>query len=143
MNAISVLLVDDNSTFLRVLTDFLEDHHGDEVAVIGTASGSEDGLAQARVLQPQVVLLDLAMPDLTGLKAIPRLRRMLPDVGIIALTLLDPVGYRQATLEAGADEFVSKTSLATDLMPAIRRVAEARATRTILQDPRGREGDGR
>jgi len=62
------------------------------------------------------------MPGLPGLKAIPLLRGALPNLGIIALTLMEPNGYRQAALAAGADEFVSKATLATDLHPAIRRV---------------------
>ncbi len=142
MSPISVLLVDDNSTFLGILKDFLQDH-GDEVSVVGTASGSEEGLASARTLRPQAVVLDLAMPNLTGLKAIPRFRHMLPDVGIIALSLLDPKTYRQAAVEAGADEFVSKTELTTDLVPAIRRVALAGDTRQYHVGKSSREGDQR
>lgn len=143
MMPISVLLVDDNSTFLRILQEFLQQHHQSEVTVVGTANGSEEGLAQARALQPQTVLLDLAMPNLTGLKAIPRLRRILPDVGIIALTLLDPTRYRQAALDAGADEFVSKTDLTTALVPAITRVALAGTPRQAHRSKSAREGDQR
>jgi len=54
---------------------------------------------------------------------------MLPKVGIIALTVLDTNGYRQAALAAGADDFVAKASLDTDLLPAIRRVAQADPSR--------------
>ncbi|NIO68874.1 MAG: hypothetical protein GTN71_07505 [Anaerolineae bacterium] len=53
------------------------------------------------------------------------LQAMLPEVGIIALTVLDIESYRQAALAAGVNDFVSKTSLSTDLLPAIRRVAQA------------------
>jgi CheY-like chemotaxis protein len=52
------------------------------------------------------------MPGLTGLETIPRLRNMLPGVGIIALTLLKGNAYRQAALAAGADDLVRKTELA-------------------------------
>lgn len=120
MNSISVLLVDDNPTFLRVTTQFLEAH--DDVVVVGTADRGEKALSQAKDLQPQVVLIDLAMPGLTGLQTIPRLRRMLPDMGIIALTVMNTNGFRQAALAAGADIFVPKAAMRTDLMPAIRRV---------------------
>jgi len=64
------------------------------------------------------------MPGLSGLETIPRLRAMLPEVSIIALTLLDAKVYRQAALAAGADDFVPKANLSTDLLPAIRRVAK-------------------
>jgi DNA-binding NarL/FixJ family response regulator len=122
MDPVSVLLVDDNPTFLRIATRFLQEHYRDEVVVVGTAGGGQEALIKARDLRPQVILLDLAMPDLPGLEAIPRLRAALPEMGIIALTVHNSNGYRQAALAAGADEFVSKANLSTDLLPAIRRV---------------------
>jgi DNA-binding NarL/FixJ family response regulator len=70
-------------------------------------------------------VIDLAMPSLSGLETIPRLRAVLPEVGIIALTVLDTNGYREAALAAGANDFVAKASLDTDLLLAIRRVAQA------------------
>jgi len=143
MSRTSLLLVDDNATYLQILTDFLETDYKAEVAVVGTGTGGEEGLARARALRPQVVLLDLAMPNLTGLKVIPRLRHMLPKVGVIALTLLDPNSYRQAALDAGADAFVCKTDIASDLLPAIRRVAQARATRQTAVKQRARKQRGR
>ncbi len=144
MKPIPVLLVDDNSTFVEILRGFIQEHYRDEVTVVGTANEAEQGLAYARALRPEAVLLDLAMPNLPGLKAIPRLRRILPEAGIIALTLLDPANYRQAALEAGADEFVCKATLTTDLLPAIRRVARGGASRHTPGDvsaPKGPEAD--
>ena len=127
MRPISILLVDDNPSFLRIATRFLQEH--DDVVVVGTGGGGEEALALAQDLQPDIVLIDLAMPGLTGLATIPLLRVMLPKVGIIALTVLDTNGYRQAALAAGADDFVAKASLDTDLLPAIRRVAQADPSR--------------
>jgi DNA-binding NarL/FixJ family response regulator len=123
MNPISVLLVDDNPRFLRIATRFLQEH--DDVVVVGAAGGGEEALTLAQELQPDIVLIDLAMPGLSGLETIPRLQAMLPKVGIIALTVLDTDSYRQAALAAGADDFVPKPGLNTDLLPAIRRVAQA------------------
>jgi DNA-binding NarL/FixJ family response regulator len=131
MKPISVLLVDDNPGFLRIATRFLEQH--DDVVVVGAAGGGEEALALAQDLEPDIVLVDLAMPGLSGLETIPRLRAMLPGVGIIALTMLDTNSYRQAALAAEANDFVPKASLDTDLVPAIRRVAEGEA---------GRQGGG-
>ena len=124
MNPMAVLLVDDNPTFLRILKRFLEEQGRGEVEITGTAAGGKEALTTAAALRPDLVLLDLAMPDLHGLEVIPRLRRLLPDTGIIALTLMNPESYRQAVLTAGADEFVAKATLDTDLLPAIRRVSE-------------------
>jgi len=133
MKPIAVLLVDDNATFLRIATRFLQDH--DDVVVVGVAGGGEEGLAQAQDLQPDIVLVDLAMPGLSGLEMIPRLRATLPEVGIIALTVLDTNSYRQAALAAGADDFVSKATLNTTLLPAIRQAAQAAQPR---QRPAGK-----
>jgi DNA-binding NarL/FixJ family response regulator len=127
MKPISILLVDDNPSFLRIATRFLQEH--DDVVVVGTAGGGEEALALAQDLQPDIVLIDLAMPDLSGLATIPLLRIVLPEVGIIALTVLDTNGYRQAALAAGANDFVPKASLDTDLLSAIRRVAQADPSR--------------
>jgi DNA-binding NarL/FixJ family response regulator len=123
MKPISVLLVDDNPAFLRLITRFLQEH--DDVVVVGAAGGGEEALALAQDLQPDVVLIDLAMPGLSGLEAIPRLRAVLPAAGIIALTVLNTNSYLQASLEAGANDFVAKASLNTDLLPAIRRIAQS------------------
>ncbi len=119
---LSLLLADDNPTFLRILRRFIEAQDGTSVQVMGTAAGGAEALVMAAVLRPQLVVTDLAMPDIHGLELLPRLRRLLPEAGIIALTLLSPE-YRATALAAGADEFVAKTSLDRDLLPAIQRLA--------------------
>ena len=126
MGSISMLLVDDNATFLRILARFLQEQSQADIVVVGSVVRGRDAVAQALVRQPQVILLDLDMPDLSGLEMLPQLRERMPEVIIIALTLLDPASYRQAALAAGADEYVSKASLEADLLPAIRRLASAR-----------------
>jgi DNA-binding NarL/FixJ family response regulator len=122
MKPISVLLVDDNPAFLHIATRFLQQHH--DIVVVGAAGGGQEALALAQELQPDIVVIDLAMPGLSGLETIPRLRAVLPEVGIIALTVLDTNGYREAALAASANDFVPKATLDTDLLPAIRRVAQ-------------------
>jgi len=124
---IRVLLVDDSEAFRRVATDFMQRHH--ELTVVGVACEDEEALVQAQVLGPQVILIGLDTPGPTGLKTISRLREVLPDVGIIALTLLEGDAYRQAALAAGADDLVRKAELVTDLLPAIRRVTQAKRSR--------------
>ncbi len=139
LRPMTLLLVDDNPRFLRILERFLDGLGGEEISVIGTAAGGQEALAKARALRPDVILLDLAMPDTHGLDVIPRLRRILPEVGIIALTLLNPESYREAALGAGADGFVTKASLDADLLPAIRRLTE---TRRVARSPKGSAGRG-
>jgi DNA-binding NarL/FixJ family response regulator len=126
MSRISVLLIDDNPVFLSIATQFLQAH--DDLMVIGAVTGGEEALLQAQGLRPDVVLVDLAMPDLPGLEIIPRLRSVLPEAGVIALTTYDDDAYRRAALDAGANEFVSKTDMGSELLPAIRLTAGAGRT---------------
>jgi two-component system nitrate/nitrite response regulator NarL len=123
---ISVLLVDDNPPFVRVATRFLA-RRADDVRLVGTAKDAEEALAQTQALEPQVVLLDLGLPGISGLDVIPRLRELAPEVGIVVLTLSEPETHEQACLEAGAHEFVYKPTLVTQLIPAVQRAAEAGA----------------
>jgi DNA-binding NarL/FixJ family response regulator len=119
---IRVLLVAANRAFLHVTTRFLKRH--DELIVVGAIDRGEDALTQAKELRPQVVVLDLDTPGQAGLAAVHCLRTMLPQVAIIALSLLDAEGYGQAVLAAGADEFVTKVALSTQLLPAIQRAKQ-------------------
>ena len=137
MEPISVLLVDDNPAFLRTAARFLQHH--DEIVLVGTAAGGKEGFEQCQKLKPDIVLVDLCMTDLPGLELIPQLRAALPRIGIIALTTMDVDAYRQAALAAGADDFVTKESITTDLLPAIRRVAETHQADGIGKTPRRKD----
>ena len=120
---LSVLLVDDNPHFLRVLDGFLSAHGDGDVRVVGSVVGGRGAVTQAERLQPDVILVDLKMPDVSGFELLPQLRRTLPDAILIALSLRDPDDCREDTLAAGADTFVSKASLECDLIPTIQRLA--------------------
>ena len=117
---IRVLLVDDNTDFLKAAVDFLRRRQ--ELVLVGATDGGEQALAQAPILRPHVILIDLEMPGLADSKTIPLLRSILPGVGIVALTLLDSRPYRKAALDAGAHAVVSKARLVSDLLPAIQRL---------------------
>jgi two-component system response regulator NreC len=120
MGFMSLLLVDDNSLFLRIATRFLEGFP--ELELLGSAATADEAQEKVVALQPDIVLMDLNLPGLTGLKLIPRLRELRPAVKVIVLTLWDSDIYRQAALAAGADEFVSKAQINATLVPAIRRL---------------------
>ncbi|MBN1314760.1 MAG: response regulator transcription factor [Anaerolineales bacterium] len=117
---IRTLLVDDNQVFSQAANNFVKRHQ--ELTLIGAFPNTEKALASVEALQPHVVLLDLDMPGHAGLETIHRLRDLLPQVGIIVLTLLKGESFRQAALAAGAHDYVPKVTMVTDLMPAIRRV---------------------
>lgn len=116
---ISVLIMDDNPTFLRLALLILSQHP--EVKIVGTILGGKDGLEIADRLKPDVALIDLVMPDVSGIEVISHLRETVPETGIVALTLFYEEGYREAALQAGADDFVRKDHISTELLPAIQR----------------------
>jgi len=124
--AVSLLIIDDNENFLKTISAYLVEHHAREIHVLGTARSGRQGINLAQQLHPQVVLLDLKMPEMHGFDVIPQLRRALPEVKIITTTLLsaeifEQSGeiYRQANAAAGADAFIPKHHLTTDLIPTI------------------------
>ena len=97
----------------------------DDVVLVGAVEGGRAALAQAQELRPEVMLIDLAMPDMPGLELIARLRAADLETRIIALTMLDTEEFRKAALAAGADDFVPKDAVTTELLPAIRRLGRA------------------
>jgi DNA-binding NarL/FixJ family response regulator len=129
--------VDDNLTFLRLAASYLA--HFSELNIVATADNGQDGFTKALSLHPQVILLDLVMPGLSGLQLIPRLRAAVSGVGIIVLTSHSPTSYKQAVLAAGADEFVRKADIDEQLLPAIRRVVEANQIHEIKGQIKGED----
>ena len=123
MAKISVLLVDDNPTFLHCATRFLQKRK--DIVVVGTSCGGKGAVALVQDVRPDVALIDLSMSDLPGLELIPLLRCAQPQLGIIALTLMDTDDYRKAALAAGADDFVSKNTMNIDLLPAIQKITQS------------------
>jgi DNA-binding NarL/FixJ family response regulator len=135
VTSVSVMLVDDNAMFAHLAARYLAECSQGEVVVTGVAYSAEEALDLAPGLEPQVILLDLVMPGMTGLEAIPYLRVLLPKAAVIVLTSYHDRAYKEAALAAGAHDFVSKRSMDTDLLPAIRRVVQAELLaekRTIL-----------
>ena len=130
---VSVLLVDDNPAFLRTATFFLE--QCGEMTVVGAVTDGQEALDRVHDLDPDIVLLDLVMPGMTGWQVIARLRAERPEIGIIAMSVWEIDSYRQAAIEAGADEFVSKAVISTELMPAIWRVLQMVQSRRKVASP--------
>jgi DNA-binding NarL/FixJ family response regulator len=120
MDPIRVLLIGDNQPLLDLIRLFLE-QHGD-VVIVGMCADPRAELVQAPRYQPQVVVCDLGTPGLTGLETISGLHRMMPEVAIIATTLLRANGYQEVALSAGADAVIPQAELNIHLLPAVERV---------------------
>lgn len=118
---ISVLLVDSHADFRRIATRFLEQDQ--DIVVVGLLAIDGDLLQTVRQVNPKIVLLDLGISAPSRLETIRQLRRAIPQSRVIALTLFDAEGYREAVLAAGADDFIIKDALHHALLPAIHRVA--------------------
>ena len=118
-----VVIVDDNRELLRSAATFLRARG---LPVVGTFADARTALAETPTLDPDVAVVDLRMPGISGLEAIGRFRDALPLLGIVVLTLVVASGYRRLAFAAGADEFVDKARFDTDLIPAIVRAARAR-----------------
>ena len=119
----SVLLVDDNPHFLQSLDRFLAVHGEAGAQVVGTVVGGRDAVGRAARLRPDVILVDLKTPDISGIELLPQLRRALPNAILIVLSLTEPAECEEGARAAGADAFVSTARLECDLIPTIQRFA--------------------
>jgi len=118
---IRVLLVDDHAMVRRGMRDFLSLH--DDIEVVGEAADGAAGVEQAKALQPDIVVMDLMMPNLDGIEATGRIKAALPDVEVIALTSFIEESRVVAAIEAGASGFLLKDAEADELAAAIRSAA--------------------
>ena len=115
---IRVLLVDDHAMVRRGLRSFLE--LLDDVEIVGEAENGREGIEAVRALGPDVVLMDLLMPELDGIGATEAIRAEHPEVEIVALTSFIEESRVTAALEAGASGFLLKDADADDVAAAIR-----------------------
>jgi DNA-binding NarL/FixJ family response regulator len=115
---IRVLLVDDHAMVRRGLRGFLE--LLDDIEIVGEADNGRHAVEASAALAPDVVLMDLMMPELDGIGAIEEIRRAQPEVEIVALTSFIEEARVTAALEAGASGFILKDADADDVAGAIR-----------------------
>ena len=101
-----VLLVDDAEDIRMLLRMAMKKHGG--LTVVGEAADGVEAVQQASELQPDLVLLDLAMPRMDGLEALPLIRAAVPDVRVIVLSGFNQSALADKAIEAGADHYVAK-----------------------------------
>ena len=118
---IKVVLADDHEMLRDKIREFLAGQDGMEV--VGEAVDGESALEQARLLQPDVVVMDISMPGGGGVTATRKIRAELPGVQVVALSLYSERVYVRAMLDAGASGYVVKDSIVRDLVPAIQSIA--------------------
>ncbi len=120
MEQIQLLIADDNEPFRRGLRAMLRSEL--DILLIGEASDGMAAVAQAESLQPDVVLMDLQMPSMSGLEATRRILSTSPHIRVLVLTMSDDDESVFAALRLGARGYLLKGTLKADMLRAIRAV---------------------
>jgi DNA-binding NarL/FixJ family response regulator len=121
MTKLRVFLADDHAVVREGLKSLINAQA--DMEVIGEAGDGRTACEQVLPLRPDVVVLDVSMPEMTGAQATERLRLECPEVKVLALTVHEDKGYLRQLLEAGAVGYVLKRAAAEELIRAIRTVA--------------------
>jgi DNA-binding NarL/FixJ family response regulator len=112
-----ILIADDSSTVRRILKMFLQDRK--DIKVCGEAANGYEAVEKARLLRPDLVLLDLAMPEMNGAEAASVLKKLMPHVPIIVFTMFSENIGRSLTSAIGVDMVLSKPDGMRALVEAI------------------------
>lgn len=138
MSKLKVLLADDHGIVRKGLRFILE--REGEVEVVGEASDGREALKLAEELNPDVVVMDVAMPNLNGIQAAAQLVKKNPKIGIIMLSMYSDEAYLVRALSAGAKGYLLKDSAETDLLRAVESVSQGKPffspaiAQTLLED---------
>jgi PAS domain S-box-containing protein len=115
---IRVLLVDDHVILRQGLSTMLE--RQSDIVVAGEAADGEEAVQKARQLHPDVILMDVSMPKMSGMEATRLIHTEAPRIRIIGLSMYDDIGTNRAMLDAGAVALMSKSGRTDDLLTVIR-----------------------
>ena len=124
-STIRVMLADDHAVVRKGIRDFLEEDP--QIQVLAEASDGQEAWALLARQQPDVAVLDIRMPGLTGIELTERIKAHYPQVRVLILTAYDDEPYIFALLRAGADGYVLKTASSRDLLQAVKTVAAGKS----------------
>ncbi len=128
--ALRVLVIDDHRVFTELLSLALDASAG--TRCVAVAAGIEEGLRKARAYAVDVIVIDVRLPDGSGIEAIPELLRVHPRARIVVLTAHPRADLAQRAIAAGASAFVAKEQRLADVVEAIH---EARPERPLIRAP--------
>ena len=135
---VTVMLADDHAVVRDGLRALLEG--GQDFQVVGVAGNGRDAVTEALRLQPDVVIMDIAMPDLDGVEATRRIVEKCPDTRVLILSMYLSAEHIHRALQAGAQGYVLKESAGEEVVEAIRtlragkRYLSHRITETVIDD---------
>jgi len=124
-----ILIADDNKRFRTFLRTLLERHDG--WSVCGVAKNGDEAVQKAIELKPDLILLDIEMPKLDGLRACRLIRKKVPRSEILILTVYQSLELARIAAESGAWGYVSKNSISRDLIPAIEAMMNRKPLRIV------------
>src|SRR5262247_739561 len=130
--AVTVLIVDDNAQFRALLREIVAAEP--DLHVVGEAADGAEAIRLAQELQPDILLLDLGMPRVNGLEVLRWSKAERPASKVIIVTVHTEDAYRQAAEASGADAFLLKRTLRTDLVPTLQRLRGSLAPPQASQD---------
>jgi two-component system response regulator NreC len=125
MTPIRVLICDDHDVVRKGLRLQLEQH--EDIEVVGEASDGRVAVQLAEALRPDVILMDIGMPNLNGVEATSQIAKSNPDVGIVILSMYSDEEYLLRVLNAGALGYLMKECAEADLARAVRAVAQGKS----------------
>lgn len=140
MKQIRILLADDHVVMRRGLRLLLENQPG--FSVVAEASDGREAVDRAEAVKPDVAVLDIAMPNLSGIEATERITSMLPETRIVILSMHSDESYVLRALKAGVKGYLLKDSAEGDLVEAIKAVHQGKAffspdiSRMLVEDYR-------
>src|SRR5882724_10218875 len=120
MGLLRILVADDHEIVRRGIVSLLKSHPGWDVC--GEAADGRQALSKAKELRPDIVILDIGMPNLNGLEAARQLHRENPGSRVLILTITDADEVVRAVLDAGARGFVLKSDAVRDLVAAVEAI---------------------
>lgn len=124
MSRIRILLADDHTVMRRGLRLLLESQP--EFTVVAEAADGREAVQQAEASRPEVAVLDIAMPNLSGIEAAQRIAAQMPNIAIVMLSMHSDEGYVLRALKAGARGYLLKDAAESDLIEAIKAVSQGK-----------------
>ncbi len=122
MSKIKVMIADDHALVREGIMAFLRMH--DEIEITGEAANGIEAIQKAKELRPDIILMDIAMPELGGIEATLEIKKTMPEIKILILTQYDDKAYVSRLLKAGVSGYILKHAVGTDLIAAIKAVAQ-------------------
>ena len=120
MSKITVIIADDHELFRQGTRNLIENE--EDIEVVGEAVNGKEAIEMVEKLKPDIVLMDISMPEVNGIEATKRIKNIRPSTAVIILTAYDNDKYISALLEAGAAGYLLKNVRGTELINAIRSV---------------------